>query len=836
VAEPTKRQRRIRRLRRVCLSALALLLLAVLLYPFWLVPLIRPVASRLGVRIERAEAQGYERIRFDGILWSNKTTAVRIASLEIEAPHRLFVDWLMRAPAGAQPQLVIDGWTVETRPGQAPKAASHGSTSAVLESMREVLPSWQRWVRHARATKGEFRLGDRSIPVPRVLLREGQLDVEAAEAAFVADLARLAGGAATLTASNANVTVELAFNETRGAWAFDGHVLWLSNRFELRGNFAGESVLPASMLVESDTLTLRPETLGLSGFSPLEGYVRVHWTNDVYTFEGSMDGTSRDQGNWLPERIGIRLRGSGDLEMLTVNRFALESPFVDAVLEEPVTVAYGGRLLGERTRLRLQVDLGRIEALPVGGVLAGHIDLEPVIYAPIRATFQVAGSDLDGFGLHADRIDVDGVLTWPNFQLTNVLALLESGAECSAQLDLDLNERRLNQLNWTLAGPWPWAGDERLQVEGVSGSGHAEGVWPAIHHNGHLELTSPRWEGLQADRVLLDWVADRLSAEQLHVQALSGEASVDLTASGSLTNAADTVLAAMHVENLEISSSAQSLRLAAPVDLDFARTEGTLSLELEPVQIEGGGRQLTAAAHIRWPHQGYAGLELSQLDQSLVQPFVQRTLPEVSLDHVQVQAGWTNGPLLFDAATRARWRAPDRAVWTLLAHAESDGETIGITSTELELDGASVATLSGEWPVRVEPALGRECFQAPSESLNSVDLEVRPGIHSLDWLERRTGVRLDQPTVQASITNDYGTVSAGVVARTRRVSLTQTNESGDFVVPSVEDVLITGQADLQSIRLTSAMASSLGQPVSASGSYDIGVATWSDWWTVVGTG
>jgi translocation and assembly module TamB len=103
----------------------------------------------------------------------------------------------------------------------------------------------------------------------------------------------------------------------------------------------------------------------------------------------------------------------------------------------------------------------------------------------------------------------------------------------------------------------------------------------------------------------------------------------------------------------------------------------------------------------------------------------------------------------------------------------------------------------------------------------------------MDWLTQSTGVELEAPAVLAALTNNQGIVTAGLSAHAKVVSILQTNETGGFVVPSIEDVSLLAVADLQGIRLTRVTASSLGQPVSATANYDISATGWRDWLTAL---
>jgi hypothetical protein len=69
------------------------------------------------------------------------------------------------------------------------------------------------------------------------------------------------------------------------------------------------------------------------------------------------------------------------------------------------------------------------------------------------------------------------------------------------------------------------------------------------------------------------------------------------------------------------------------------------TLELTPLRLTGNERELVVGGRLHWPQEGRIEMDARNINPTLFQSFVTRSLRELDLRQLSLAAGWTNGPL-----------------------------------------------------------------------------------------------------------------------------------------------------------------------------------------------
>ena len=428
-----------RRGKRFLIGALGVLLLLVLIYPLWFPWVLKPLAAGFGVRFLDYQRHGYARIELLNVTWADASVSVSADQLHLQLPHHwLRTRWT--GVVGAEAQVVVDGWRVETAPVGSPADGGMESLAELLDGIQTVAPTVSPWLRSLALTRGEVQLAGSRYAIPVATLRDEKLTMEALESLAIVEFGSLSSSFLTVSVSNALATAELELRKDAANWTVAGGGDWQSNRFVLEGQFDRSGWVPVSATLGSDPLTLPAASLGLGDFADLHGSVHVVWTNAAYTFDVSLAQPSRAGLATRFDGISFRAGGRGDFRALELNRLELAAPFLKATLDKPLTFDFAGGIEGRDATLKFWADLSRLEVVAAEGQVSGFVTVMPTVHSPLRLSFSLTGTNLFGAGLQTKSIAASGLLDWPLLQVTNLTAEFDSGGKLVADLELEAGQ------------------------------------------------------------------------------------------------------------------------------------------------------------------------------------------------------------------------------------------------------------------------------------------------------------------------------------------------------------------------------------------------------------
>lgn len=837
-----------------------------LVYPLWFPWVLQPVAAGVGVRFDTWAPKGYGRCELSKFSWSNAVLSVCAERVVVQMPHRwLWSRWTGAMPS--EPQVVVTNWRIEQSPEEPGRPRPTGSTAAALDEIQRVYPQVGSWVRSVRLTDGEVRLLGKRLSVPWATWREGALSLRAWESSATIDLTSLPRGPMTLAVSNRHALAEVQARRADGDWTFEGAVFWQSNRFDLQGAFGRSDWLPARAFLQSDSLHLSGLPSGVHWSGELQGSCVAAWSNGRHRFRLDLADASTGKPVGSQDRVSVRLTGEGDLETVRIEELDLQSPLGRATLAHPVTLDYAGRVRAGSAALEVSADLGRLQPVPLSGLLSGRIELQPGFRFPLRGQFNLEGQRVSGFRVTADSLAVSGILGWPNLECTNLHAVLPSGAVLTANLVLDLEERRVKGLQWQLNGTnltWPAfslasiathesqgraarrrgpgagasaprflvpARDSRLAVASFHAQGRAEGAWPTVSHTGRVEMSGIEVGPFRAANVLTTWTGRGLRMEDVQTRVQSGQSTLEGRGQGSLARVAGGLEAAFDVDSFDWRAAGRVWRLKESVRLQFQRTTNVLVFDLAPLELEGPEGSLALQATVHWPSNGSGRLQFSGLRSADLQDFLNLDLAGLGLTVPEVHCAfrWDNGPLAFEVRVQARLEEGTGTVWSLDCDARSEGDHVRLDPVCVALDGTPVALAKGRMPIAIHPSHGWRISGSTGGEGARLDVNLMEDGPWWRLLEQKTGLRVVSPVLDLEVVGRVPDVEGRLSFRALQVEFTRTNGGGALTLPRCENLRLEGRIGIGGLRETHASAELLGQRIEAELEWKLAASNWLEW-------
>jgi translocation and assembly module TamB len=800
---------------------------------------LQPVAARLGVQFERFERHGYARLELFDVRLAAGSSVIHAKRVEMAMPHRwLWVRWT--GAAGAEPQITVDAWQVAPPPISRSTADGAGlptsgvvqSSSTSLDAAQALLPTLGAWMRFVVLTHGEVQLPGRHLAISRVQWLDETLTADLSGSRGRVDCSALSEGTFSLSVSNEIALVDIDVARNRGVWGFQGGVHSYSNQFDVVGQFGHDGWYPSEASIGSDTVVLAHALPGLPGPTEMRGSAHARWTNDTYSFTVDLRSAST-RNRQMPGLLAVRAAGGGDLEALRLDQLQLTSPGMHLSLNEPVTVAFTGRVDAMNAPVTLWADLSRMTAIPVEGQLSGRVTVYPATFAAFRAGFTLQGTNVAGAGLHARSLTVAGELDWPVLEVARLEADFDSGGQLTGRLSLDLEQQHVKESSWMFEGPWPTALPPRVQLESLQASGSVQGTWPSLVHDGTVEVVGLEATGVRVASSHVRWRGEHLRLDSLAVHLESGASSVDLTGQGGLKTDADGLSFDGALEELDLRTPNGSLGLNAPVQLQFRSRTNGYALELSTLELTGSDRALTAQASIQWPTAGTGCVSLHGLRSSDFWEFFTPDLPRVTVPRAVVEFAWGDGPLTFELSGGAEWRFGGEAVWTAHCKVTSDGQTLSFDPARIDLNDSPAVMMTGHLPLSIKPGRGWSVGGSANGGPAAFDLNVVEGGPLWSLAQEYAGVQVDSPALSIQLRGDAPEMHGRLSFRAGALSLTRTNTLRGAVLPSLEDLTITLQADLDGLELEEGSASLLGQRIEAQAAWPVTATDWVEWLDVL---
>jgi translocation and assembly module TamB len=270
------------------------------------------------------------------------------------------------------------------------------------------------------------------------------------------------------------------------------------------------------------------------------------------------------------------------------------------------------------------------------------------------------------------------------------------------------------------------------------------GALTNLQHGGEFELRDFMAPQLQPLTVEASWKAQQITFEDLAMRARAGPATVFVSGSG-YAGGGRTNFVVREIDFLK--GDEVYLRLTEP-----ARMTVTTNLEVavEPLVLRGEGREMHLSGGIRHPSVAAFELRATNVNPSLFQSFVTRSLSGLDLEQLSVTAGWSNGPVVGFVA--GRFSVEEENFERLTAAVDLQLETNGLSLRQFSVFNpqAEICRANGFVPVTIHPLELEKLHVARGKEIQFQAQSV-PNEAFWETVSRLTQVQLSNATVRLSV-------------------------------------------------------------------------------------
>ncbi len=812
--------------------------------PLWLPWVLSPIARARGAHYARYERQGYSRFVVHDLTYTKNGARFHADRFEAVVPSV----WLWRLAVGRastnDPFASAQGWTYE--PG--PPSGKPGSVYADATTLARTRHTLLKWLPVANASNGVVKLRQGPLRIASGTWRNGSLVAEfqlPQQPQKIVALIRTGNGPvydlhlaseALHLQANTHLTTNSAGLELQGSGT-----LW-SNSFSLQAQFASTGVLPVRAGFQAPEFRVPSAWIHLPEYQDLSGSLGAQWQGGAFGLD--LEGHARPllaATNMPPIRLD--LHASGNTNSALIERAVIVSPWLRAELSRGLEVHFTGPILREPARLNLVADLGLQPWFALQGQLRGEADFNPTWGKFPAIHFHASGTDVGSPSLLARNFSLEATFERPFLRVARAEASFANGAAGTASATVDLDKRSVADGRFEFHGPM----FDRLLPAGyscgeVAISGHADGLFSDLQHEGKLQATNVTTPQLRPLELTAEWRGHG-TASVRWARVLAAAGNSRLSAEGALQ---------LQKTNLQIELSSLSLQtnsrpvleLRTPAHLLLAHApDGPWQLQVPALELEGKGKRLSAQAELQWPRQGALSVQAADLSTALLADFVKPSLPPIDLHQLNAEVHWTNGPASFAVDLDAGALGPDLARWARRAAATSHPQPAGTNavtpfSVALRLAGtpgglvlsnlavttqsSAVIAAHGTLPLVVNPAASTNRVRLDADKPFEFTAASQPEAVFWDELATVTGLHLVEPQFNLRVSGKWDAPEGHAELRAHRLEL----PSSEPIRPALENLLFIVDADRGQARLTTGHLLVQSQPVDFTASLPLGAAFW----------
>lgn len=796
----------------------------VLTYAYWLPHAARPVAKRYGVTFGSYERLKDGRFALTEVVRTNRAFDLRIAKVEGYLPHV----WRSKLGGtnGEAAFVTVDGWRVviherEKKEGEGARKRPDRSVYEEFKRVEKYIAQARELVPKATLLNGTVQYKGKDYGLSVVTWDKGVLDGTGVwpETAVPFDIKGKLTGEPPYQLSYAMTPLDLRARlrvvETNGMLNAQLAAFYKENRADLNANFGTEGKLPVTATLKAPDFKLPAELLKLEKYSEVTGSLMGEWKTNGYTVDLQAHAEPLVSAGQMPPG-DIEITARGDTNSVRVEKAVSTIPGMQLTVSEPLEISYKGKMLSERSQIQVNAELEKLPWFKMKGKVQGTILLEQGGEFP-KATFRMGGTNVSAFQFEAQRVGVEGKLDWPELEDFKGEVRLGSNSVVSVAGGADLKGRVLRET--TIRGEGPLLTNVlpgNVRFSGMRVAATVSGPITNLQHGGEFELRDFVAPQLQPLSVQASWKARMITFEDLALRARAGPATVFVSGSGYAGGGRTNFV----VRELDfLKGDEVYLRLA-----EAARMTVTTNFEVavEPLVMQGKGRELRLSGGMR--RAGVAAFEVraTNVNPSLFQPFVTRSLSGLDVEQLSVTAGWSNGPVVGTVA--GRFSVEEENFERLSAAVDLQFATNGLSLRELSVFNrqAEICRANGFVPVTIHP-LELEKVQTAREQEINFEAETVPNEAFWQTVSRLTQVHLSNANVRVSVHGTTRRPTGELQVRAAGMEYRRTDKK----LPSVGDIEARVTLNEQVLSIPEFSVRVANQPVDVSGELQLGENFWS---------
>jgi translocation and assembly module TamB len=844
-------------------SGILLLIIVGAATPVWFPWVVGPVGKRFGLTYQNYDRLGYSRFAATSVVFSNRNVVVKGERVETFVPTALL--WELWFGHGSPPSRV-EGWSVTVHPAKGPKRQrGPPSTRVIVRRVDKVFTHLRRWLPTTFVTNGMVTTPDVVLEIPNAAWRDGVLSGSVVHAKT-----RLTAAVRGVVQSNAvrsltivsdkiaadldGLTARFERTDIGDAFKVVGVIEWLANTINVNAEFDRVGLLPDRAALTADPLVVPAQLLKSKPYEALRGRVAASWQDGSFQIESSAIAQPKTTVGVPP--FTLELRAHGDTNAATVELATLASSAITAELSEPLLVQYKAPFITESIILKAFADLSQQQWLAA----TGRVDVRALVF-PFAGKYPAVNLQLSGSGLQLRpshpviqgskestsqrltkippaKVDLEAELRWPSliFSTATVQIPNEVRAEAMGEVDLQAGSVVAGSMTVKSATADPWTPKD-LSISNITLSADFRGLYRNLIHKGRLMVDSVETHALRPARIVADWEGQHLNFTNVNVVAGAGQSTVSMRLAADLAQAQRVI----HIAGLTmLTNEHETLTLTAPAAVTLSpitqhATRNTQhAISLSPLSLTGDAT-VSLEGFLHWPVFGQLTTTATNLEASLFQNLVKKPLPPVHVDHWQLGATWSNGPVAFTLQTEARVTLTNGA--PVIANVRASGTAAGLALQSLsissQLGGTVLApALTGEGflPLTFDPQTGVKLHD--DRTLN-FRFSTVPDAAIWNELASRARVRVEAPTVNVLIGGSWKEPHGTINAAIERIALLtpsrplRTNSVARATWPGLSNARLTADVNRDRVTINQAHIEVEGQPIDATAEMPLGDQFWN---------
>ncbi|MCI0745677.1 MAG: translocation/assembly module TamB [Verrucomicrobia subdivision 3 bacterium] len=795
-----------RKRKRIVIAAgafVSFLLVIIAATPLWLPWVLPAIANRYGASYKSFQRISYSRCRLEGITWTNRNITVRAAHAEVATPTA----WLIRLARGdARHYVTVSDWQLTAHAGRSARPRRSPSVFGSVEEMDAAIASLEKWLPSFRLTSGLIRTPGFSAAVPELAWNKGVATAGLQHTQLpgpVAVQARIThGGPWRVSAEYPSLHLKADFGIAAGPSnvVITGLAAMDTNRVSLHAEFGREGMLPRTASLDAPVFNLSRAVLRVGDVS---GSAQARWAES--SFEINAQGTGSFMTNLPP--LQFTLRAHGTTNFAELSQLELNGPGVNATLSKPVHIPFPP---GEPPAvLDVAADLSRLPWTNLTGAVRGQVTFTAGTNRFPASGFSITATNLGRDALRIRTLATSGRLLWPRLEVVESSAELENGSKGSFFGHANLEQKTLGHFELrTDDFTWPGREEAPLPLHSITARITAQGPFTNLIYSAGLsaEMRSNRW--VRAAHIDVQARGAGRALREATVLAKAGTSTISMACSGTF-GATNTLLT---VSQLEISKAAISLlNLRVPAEIRIENKPMLRRVRVSPFEIGGAANSsVRISIDSAWPERGVVAMEIQELDTRHFDDLFAPDLLLFDIKEALFQARWNDGPVTGFARVDGSYTGAEPFHASCDLAASADG--LIITNLLVWSESSPVLHARGRLPVRMEPSKPEQLVAIPGRDID-LTLGTHPDPAFWDRIARLTGIRVEEPQVQARIVGPWGAPQGELKATIAQVEVRR----GDRPLPPVTKVQLAAAFDRENIRVSEAVCEIEGQPIHVEG-------------------
>ena len=828
-------------------------------FPVWFPWVLRPLASRAGVRFAAYERLGYSRFALHDIALTNSSVIFHARQLDALVPSVWLWRLALKDQAQSDPCVRLNDWQCQVLPSD---NTNRSPPFSQIQDLAVTSRTLQRWIPAATLERGVVRSGKTTLAIPQATWLEGhlhaglQLPAQAPGRLLQASLSPGHPFELQLSCPALDLESKTELSTNQAGLDLNSSIDLQTNRLQLQAHFGPSDLLPQTASLRGSNLQFPGETAQLPQYRELRGSLLAQWRHTHFSLDLSAAGRPATGQTNLPP-VDVALHAQGDTNSALIDRLVIKTPFLEASLSNPVRLSFSAPFISDPANLNVTADLSRQQWVSLTGRLTGSAKLTPGNNNLPQAQVQIAGSNIGNDSLKASTVELMARCNWPMLEVSSAEIHFNDGSAASLSGKLALDTKSAANGQFHFQGPLirQWLPAEysygKLLV-----SGTFQGPLDKLAHEGRLEADQVTSPSLKPLALSARWNGEAETLQDFIIQLSNTNSS--LRFQGALI--AGRTHAELHLTTLSLATNrSPALDLTEPVTIKLSRQDSGTNwvLATTPLRWAGSAGEVAAQAVIEWPSRGAVQISAQRFPLDSANGFIKTHFPKIEVGHLQASANWSNspvtlaldlsangliGPAPIEPASSARQSsraapassasqgtpATDPAGLLLATPLQIElslrGDSRGILLSNLAINSPTSAVMvaRGSLPVTISPAAPTNWVSLEAHRPLTLQASIRPEAFFWQELARLTGVHLEDPNVDATISGTWAAPQGQLSLQAKRIQLNQ----AELKQLKLEDLRLVFTLDSNTARLAEAQLLVQGQRLSASGELPLGANSW----------